>query len=181
MIEYPAQLPAPLIDGYALSTTDPTIRTQMVTGRARQRRRFTNVPVFAQCSWLMTAQQAAFFEAWYKRVLIDGSQWFTCRIKTPEAEEGTVNHDCRFVGIYTGPNLSPRNRWIVTATLELRERPLIPDGWELFPDYWFSPDIIDLALNREWPEYIPQPEPPVPEYTLSLDFIANTYFVQEAP
>ena len=152
MIEYPKDLPAPLIEGYGLNTTDPMLRTALQSGRARQRRRFTNVPTYAECSWLMTAPQAAFFEAWFKRVLIDGVHWFTCRLKTAEVEEGTTSHVCRFAGMYSGPRLSPRNRWVVTATLELRERPLIPDGWELFPDLWFNMNIIDMALNREWPE-----------------------------
>lgn len=152
MIEYPQQLPAPLIDGYGLNTADPTLRTQLQSGRARQRRRFTSVPTYAECTWLMTAQQAAFFEAWFKRTLMDGAEWFSCRIKTPEIEEGTVVHDCRFVGMYSGPRLSPRNRWVFTATLELRERPLIPPYWDQFPDLWFNMNIIDMAMNREWPE-----------------------------
>lgn len=152
MIEYPIYLPAPLLSGYELSTADPTLRTQLVTGRARQRRRYTSVPTFANCTWLMDARQAAFFEAWYKRVLLDGSQWFTCRIKTTETATGTIDHICRFVGFYSGPTLTARERWSFTATLELRDRPLMPEGWEQFPDFWFNSDIIDLAINREWPE-----------------------------
>lgn len=177
-IPYPSQLPRPLQDGYKLSTTSPKLSTTLVTGRVRERRRFTNVPTLVSVRWNMDEQQAAFFEAWFARTLVDGSLWFEAELKTPD---GFKPYVCRIRGMYDGPELVQVSRWEITATVELRERPLIPDGWELFPDYWFNPDIIDLAMNREWPEYIPQPEPPLPEYTLSLDFIANTYFVQEAP
>jgi hypothetical protein len=25
-------------------------------------------------------------------------------------------------------------------------------GWESFPELWFGKNIVDLAINREWPE-----------------------------
>ncbi|MNH40302.1 hypothetical protein D3C79_1016050 [compost metagenome] len=43
------------------------------------------------------------------------------------------------------------SRWEYSATLELREPSLIPPGWEDFPQFWFMMNIIDMAVNREWP------------------------------
>ncbi|MNZ97837.1 hypothetical protein D3C78_1170980 [compost metagenome] len=152
MIEYPKYLPAPQLDGFGLNTADPTIRSEMQSGRARQRRRFTNVPESAQCSWLMTPLQASYFKAWHKSVLIDGAEWFSCRLRTQDAIDGTMDYDCRFVGMYSGPRWAPRNMWMFSATLELRERTMMPPQWLPFPEFWFNGNIIDMAMNREWPE-----------------------------
>ena len=56
--------------------------------------------------------------------------------------------------MYEGAELVQVRRWEYSATLELRERPLMPPGWEEFPDYWFNMNILDLAMNRDghWPE-----------------------------
>ncbi|MHC5351696.1 transposase [Metapseudomonas furukawaii] len=149
MIIYPQQLPLPQIEGYGLETTSPLMRTDMSSGRARQRRRFTSVPTFASCSWRMDHNQAAFFEAWFARTLVDGAEWFQATLQTPR---GIEDLECRFADIYSGPSLLQGALWQFTATLELRHRPLIPSPWEQFPEYWFNLNIIDLALNREWPE-----------------------------
>ena len=149
MILYPSQLPRPLIDGYKLSTTDPLMRSDMNSGRARQRRKFTSVPTTVKVSWNMDQLQAGFFEAWYARTLVDGAEWFVCEL---ESTAGFQEYECRFVGIYDGPEKVQVLRWEFSATLEFRERPLIPSPWEQFPEYWFNLNIIDMALNREWPE-----------------------------
>ncbi|WP_347402156.1 hypothetical protein [Pseudomonas putida] len=148
VIEYPSQLPLPLQDGYALETFDPMIRTQMVTGRARQRIRFSQVPTFVRASFIYSEAQAAFFEAWYARVLGNGIEWFSCRLQTPE---GIKSYQVRFTGIYEGPSLVQGRIWKYSARIELRQRPLIPEGWELVPGLWFNKNIIDVALNRNWP------------------------------
>lgn len=149
MISYPSQLPRPLIDSYKLNTTNPLMRSEMNSGRARQRRKFTSVPTTVKVRWNMDRLQAGFFEAWYARTLLDGAEWFVCELETTA---GFQEYECRFTGIYDGPEKVQVLRWEFSATLELRERPLIPSPWEQFPEYWFAGNIIDLALNREWPE-----------------------------
>lgn len=148
-IDYPKQLPLPLQEGYSLSTTDPMVRTQMVTGRARQRRRYRNVPVIVTASFIFTETQASFFEAWHSRVLGEGIEWFNCPLQTTE---GVRDYEARFTQIYEGPSLVQLRFWKYSVQLELRKRPMMPEGWEQFPDFWFGKNIIDLALNKEWPK-----------------------------
>ncbi|VVO05963.1 hypothetical protein PS834_03058 [Pseudomonas fluorescens] len=150
MIEYPAELPLPLQDGYALETpVDPMLRTQMESGRARQRLNFDEVPYLINAKWNCDSNQMAFFQGWYARALSQGVEWFKATLLTPT---GFKEYECRFTGHYTGPTLVQVRRWEFAGTLELREPPLIPPGWELFPQYWFMMNIIDMAVNREWPE-----------------------------
>ncbi|MNO07641.1 hypothetical protein D3C81_2299230 [compost metagenome] len=54
--------------------------------------------------------------------------------------------------MYSGPRWAPRNMWMFSATLELRERTMMPPQWLPFPEFWFNGNIIDMAMNREWPE-----------------------------
>lgn len=149
MIEYPAELSLPLQDGYGMQTpVDPMLRTAMESGRARQRVNFPDSPELVSFTWNFDAAQAAFFRGWYARTLSYGVEWFNMPLQLPE---GFQRYECRFTGKPDGPRLVQVSRWEVTATLELREPSLIPIGWELFPEYWFNMDVIDIALNLNWP------------------------------
>lgn len=149
-IDYPEGLPCPLRDGYTLRPVKPFMRTSMESGRSRQRRKFGSVPTLANVSWIFENDtQAALFEAWFHEVINDGVDWFNSPMKTPV---GYGQYVCRFVDMYTGPNLMGVSAWRVDAQLEIWERPLMPPGWALFPDFVLNADILDLAINREWPE-----------------------------
>jgi len=150
-VSYPHEyLPLPLQDGYGFKPISPLIRTQMTSGRARQRRRYTSTPTQASVTWMFTTDaQAQLFEAWYRDIISDGAAWFLMRLQTPR---GVENYKCRFTDIYEGPTLVAPIYWQFSATLELWERPILPPGWAEFPDFVVNQSIIDLALNREWPE-----------------------------
>lgn len=149
MIEYPAELPLPLQDGYGLDTpVDPMLRTPMESGRARQRVLFDSVPDHVNAKWNCDRNQMAFFRGWYARTLNQGVEWFTTRLLLPE---GFIDVECRFTGKPSGPTLVQVSRWEYSATLELREPSLIQPGWEDFPQFWFMMNIIDMAVNVEWP------------------------------
>lgn len=96
------------------------------------------------------ASQAQLFEAWFEDALKSGSEWFDCPLKTPEG--GIQNYAARFTDIYQGPALVGKSHWRFTAELELRERPILSPGWGNFPGFIAQQSIIDIALNREWPE-----------------------------
>ena len=149
MIIYPPQLPLPLRDSYSLKPVSPLMRTPLNSGRSRQRRKFTSVPTEPSVQWLFNDQQAAFFEAWFARTLEDGTRWFEMPLQTPE---GFHNYQCRFTDIYSELELVGVDHWRTSAVLEMLKRPLINPGWDQFPDLWFGASIIDLALNKEWPE-----------------------------
>lgn len=148
-INYPKQLPMPQQQGYELQTVSPLLRTRLRSGRARQRRAFTNVPTIVKVNYLMTEGQAQLFEGWFRWTLKDGSEWFNCRIKT---NLGLQDYVCRFADIYTGPKMISPKYWRYSAELEIRDRQTIGDDWVEFPDFVVGSDIIDLAVNREWPE-----------------------------
>lgn len=150
-INYPADyLPIPLQDGYGLKPVSPILRTDLVSGRARQRRLYTSTPTQAAVSWSFSDPEGQLFEAWHRDTIHDGADWFNMPLRSPL---GTTDlYVCRFVDIYEGPTIEGGNYWRYTAVLELWERPILPPDWGNFPDYIINSNIIDLALNREWPE-----------------------------
>lgn len=148
-IDFPSLLPTPLRSGYGLQHVSPMMRSELQSGRARQRRRYTSVPSMASVSWLLSDDQAMAFEAWFRDATVDGTDWFNCRLSTPV---GLKDYECRFVEMYNGPELVGPNLWRITATLELRERQLPPAGWGLVPSFIMGKDIFDRAMNQEWPQ-----------------------------
>lgn len=149
MIQYPDLLPPPLQEGYGLSTFDPMRSTQMTTGRRRYRKMYDAVPVTVRINFNFSQSEASFFEGWYARTLGDGLEWFVMPLITPM---GFRLYEAHFVGIYDGPELVQISRWRYSATLELRERPLIPNEWVNFPHLWLGQSIIDRAINQDWPK-----------------------------
>ena len=97
----------------------------------------------------MSQGQAQLFEAWFRWELVDGSEWFNAQIRTPL---GLQSYECRFADMYSGPALVGIDRWQVQATLEIRERQTLADGWtEYAPSFVLYADIFDRAMNQEWP------------------------------
>ncbi|WP_285131392.1 hypothetical protein [Leclercia adecarboxylata] len=148
---YPREyLPLPQQDGYGFKPVSPLLRTELTSGRARQRRKYTSTPTQASVNWFFeTDGQSQLFEAWYRDTIHDGADWFLMRLQTPL---GVEDYKCRFTDIYEGPTMVAPIYWKFTATLELWEHPVLPPGWTEYPDYIINSSIIDLALNREWPE-----------------------------
>lgn len=148
MINYPAGLPRGLHNGRTYQTVSPLKRSELASGRARQRRSFTSVPTMASISWIFNSAQSQAFEAWWREQLIDGSQWFECPLETPL---GYQDYTARFTDIYYGPSRVGPLLWLFSAELELRERPILDVGWGEFPEFIIDQSIFDFAMNREWP------------------------------
>ena len=150
MIAYPEGLPEPQRDGYGFQPVSPLARSEMQSGRTRQRRRFTSVPTVATVTWLFTEVEAQLFEGWFEHVLLSGSLPFNCPLKTPL---GFDNYKAEFVDIYDGPVLVGVDDWRFSAQLRLLKRPLISKDLVVeVPDYILDADIFDRALNQKWPE-----------------------------
>jgi len=155
MIAYPEFLPEPQRDGYGFQPVSPMARSELQSGRARQRRRFTSVPTVASVTWLMDDGEAQLFEGWFEHILLSGSLWFQCPLKTPL---GMDEHRARFVDIYEGPILVGESFWRFTAKLELFKRPILNAEWIIeAPDYIAMADIFDIAMNQKWPNAEPAP------------------------
>ena len=145
---WPEQLPLPEQSGYAIQHVSPLQRTEMVSGRARQRRIYTSVPSNVSVQWFLTEQQAQVFELFFRFGITDGADWFMCILKTPL---GLMPYECRFNGVYDGPVLTSFNKWTFSGTLEIRERQTLGASWVYAPQYLIDSSIIDVALNDLWP------------------------------
>jgi hypothetical protein len=143
---YPDGLPCPLRENYAFTPVNNIRRTPMDSGRARQRVEFRNVPTMVQLSWIMSSPQAAVFEAWAAQVV--GAGWFTMTLLSPL---GFETQEVRFTETPVGGELVGKFSWRYRVVCELRKRPLLDPGWIDFPEFILEADIIDLAMNREWP------------------------------
>lgn len=149
MIESPKFLPLPQREGYGFQSVSPIARSDLQSGRARQWRRFTSVPTVATVTWLLNDTEAQLFEGWFEHILLSGSLWFQCPLKTPL---GFDYHRARFIDIYDGPNLVGVSHWRFTAKVELFKRPILDAGWIItVPNYVAMADIFDRAINHEWP------------------------------
>lgn len=146
--QYPAGLPRGLHSNRTYQLVDPLQRTSLSSGRARQRRRFTDVPELAQISWIFSSVQGQAFEGWWRDVLRDGALWFDCPLETPL---GYFTYEARFTGVYSGPSRIGPKLWGYSAELELKERAVVPIGEGEFPDDILYSEIFDLTVNREWP------------------------------
>lgn len=144
---YPEGLPLPLREGYAFTPVNRIRRTNMDSGRARQRVEFRSVPTIVQLAWILNPLQAQFFEAWAAQVV--GAGWFTMVLVTPL---GFDTQEVRFTESPVGGELVGRYLWKYRVGCELRTQPLLPPGWvELLPSFILNPEIFDYAMNREWP------------------------------
>lgn len=154
-INYPSHLRVPLQDGYGFQHVPTNLETEMESGRTRSRQRYTSVPSAASVKFRFTDLQAQYFEMWYAAPfeeggIANGTVPFNSRLKTPI---GFKYYECKFDGGYAGPTLDGGRYWLYTATLQLKERPILKDyEWLQFPDLFLGASIIDHALNQEWPQ-----------------------------
>ena len=151
--DYPAYLPKPVRDNYNIEHVSPFVRTPMVTGRARQRRTFESTPSIITVNWYMNDTLAQLFEAWFKYGITDGADWFYIDLKTPTGN--FAPYECRFTEMYDGPTIDDARNWKFGARLEIRERPVLgKEYWLYGQQFILGADIIDKAINREWPKYV---------------------------
>lgn len=144
---YPEGLPCPLRENYGFTPVNNIRRTQMDSGRARQRIEFRNVPTMVSLRWVMSSPQASLFEAWASQVV--GAGWFEMELLTPL---GFDTQEVRLTETPVGGELTGKFLWRYSVTCEVRNRPLLEPGWaEILPDYILQADIFDYAMNREWP------------------------------
>lgn len=147
MEAYPAGLPKPLRDGYSFEPYNNIIRTEMDSGRARQRVDFEDAPTIATLRFMFSSAEAQLFEYWQTKTV--KAAWFTMTLVTPL---GFGEHEVRFIEKPSGGALEGRYAWSYSCKVELRFQPLLPPGWaELAPDWILMSDIFDIAMNKEWP------------------------------
>ncbi|WP_158497506.1 hypothetical protein [Pseudomonas lactis] len=51
------------------------------------------------------------------------------------------------------PELFGVDRWTISATLQLWERPILTGSWAIYaPEYILGMNLLDLAINKDWPQ-----------------------------
>ena len=121
MAKIPSMIPACAVDGYKISPQNATVRTEMETGPARQRRLSASMPTQLSVKWILSRFEFKVFEAWFKHVIFDGTSWFVMPV---DNGMGLTETDCRFIGAYS-VELASKGIYNVSATLEVRTMPIL--------------------------------------------------------
>lgn len=108
-----------MFDGYQLSPTSQTIRTDMEVGLPRTRRRTAARNDQISVSWLFTDAEMAIFRAWFDGVsdAAGGAAWFT--VSLANGNTGIDSMEAKFVEAWQATVL-PGLYWKVTGKLEVR-------------------------------------------------------------
>lgn len=118
MIKYPTGLKYPLLSSTSFKQQSNILRTEMGSGRARQRQLYDSVPTIMAATWSLPRHQATIFEGFIKHGL-KNSAWFLMDVLTPR---GLIKHQVRFV---KSPfeNYRPlgSGRWQYQASIEIKE------------------------------------------------------------
>lgn len=119
MIKYPSILPYPLLSSTSFKQQSNTLRTEMNSGRARQRRRFLSIPTTMSATWRLSSRLATVFEGFYEHDL-KANEWFLMDVPTPQ---GMIEHEVRFIN---SPMESYKplgaDKWSYQANIEIKKR-----------------------------------------------------------
>jgi hypothetical protein len=124
-ITWPSTLPLPTVEGYNVQPGDALIRTEMDSGLARHRRRFTDVPTKIAVRWIMRRDQYAIFEGWYRWHAKEGANFFTITLL---GGLGLLDQEARFTRQFSSRLLAGGTLWEIQSELEIRERPVLDEG-----------------------------------------------------
>lgn len=124
MATWPTTLPLPQVSGYSVKPVQAFLRTNMDKGAARQRKRFSAVPVIVSVSFMLTQTQFETFEAWWHFNIADGAGWFNTSLANGK---GITTCEARFTGAYEAPTAGGLN-WLISGTLEVRSMPIITEA-----------------------------------------------------
>lgn len=142
-IQFPKKLPYPTVQNYSIRPNEAIIRTDMESGPARQRRRYTQTPSKISVRWVMNHEQFCLFEAWYKYQAKEGAEWF---VITLLGGIGLTEQDARFTQQFQASILAGR-LWEITTELEIRDRPTITeDAMNIILDSDFQK--LELTVDK---------------------------------
>lgn len=127
MASWPSTLSLPKVP-YEYQPEDALLRTDMESGPARARRRYTRVPTRYTLTCEFSREEMDVFEAWHKWELLDGQAWFTMPLANGR---GVSVVDTRFVGPFTA-RLIQGGAFEAAFEVEVRARPVMTQA-ELAP------------------------------------------------
>jgi len=128
---------APQLSGFVVRPDTGVVRTQMESGFARQRRRFSSRLTRVSLRWVMTFDQMAYFKAWIADEAGYGTEFFEITLRLGDTSAQDVM--ARFTG---EPKYQPFGAfmWQVSADVEIKDPPLM------------SEDVIDVILTYGYAE-----------------------------
>ena len=121
MATWPSTLPNPSAKGYKIQSGNQVIRSDMDSGLARQRRRFTSRIDVMDIFLEVTASELDIFEGFIYNDCDGGAAWFDAPIIDGN---GIRNMECRLMnGQYTAVPLDTNNSiWNLRMQFEVRNR-----------------------------------------------------------
>ena len=123
-IYFPKNLPYPTVESYSVQPNEAIVRTDMESGPARQRRRYTQTPSKISVRWIMNREQFSLFEAWYKYHAKEGAEWFYITLL---GGLGLLEQEARFTKQFEAKLLNGY-LWEITSELEIRDRSTLSEG-----------------------------------------------------
>lgn len=150
MIKFPAILPAPSQE-FSITPDTNMVRTNMESGRTRQRKKNTQRFYSAQVTWQFDDMEFSAFKGFLYYEAQDGASWFEANLFTGES---LTLHKMRLVnGQYTA-SYTTWGGWAVSATVDL-ERLYLPEPevyyWLQMPDPLGIKNILEYAVNKILP------------------------------
>ena len=122
-IAWPESFPDATIAGYNLRPDESIARTQMESGVARQRRRFTQAPTQVNVHWIMSQSIFSLFESWYVFKAKAGAEWINVPLSNGQ---GSTTNQVRFIEPYSAEPFS-HDLWRVNALFEVREMAILDE------------------------------------------------------
>lgn len=120
MAAYPSTLPGPLVQGYAVSPVDKTLRTEMDAGAGRVRLRSRARLDRVQATWRFKAAEMAAFRAWFESPTGAGFGAAFFDISLPLGHAAPETRVARFAAPPQYRALGTGPVWEVSAELEVR-------------------------------------------------------------
>lgn len=141
-LSWPTTLPLPLMQGYGIEDDPKIVRTDMEAGSSRQRRTSTQASSELTVQWNFTLFQFALFESWLRHRANYGATWFNI---TYLAGPGLLECEARFQKGKAPAKFQNGARVVVTAKLDVRDRPMLEDG-DLDVLLEVTPEALDAGL-----------------------------------
>ncbi len=124
LVKYPKDLKLPLVSSHRLSQNSNLLRTDMASGRARQRKRFQSVPTTMGATWKLNKYQAQILEGFVTHGVNDAVNWFLMPIRTPQ---GLIEHEVRFINSPLESCTYNGGFWNYSANIEIKQRQVVSE------------------------------------------------------
>lgn len=149
IIRFPESLPKPTRN-YSVDIENSAVRSNMDSGRIRQRRRFTASQNSLSVKWELTDEEFQIFESFVFHALSGGTGWFEADLLTGN---GIVPHKVRFQkGRYKAAYRGFMN-WLVTATLDVDDINRLTE--EELVDQLYGANLLATELRSALDTYLP--------------------------